>query len=308
MDNQFDSELQTYFHNIKHEIRKEHIDYLVDHPELKQILNDFTSQILLEKVTYLKLIRQPENIYKYAQDYFCFFNHDKDLLTSKPLVISGPSGVGKGTLLQRLLKDYPNTFGFSVSYTTRAPRPGEVQGVNYFFVSKEEFLKEMEKSAFLESGDVHGNFYGTHKAQVNKIMKEGKICLLEIDVGGAAKVNQQMPDLCNFLFISTTDPKQIEDRLRKRGTETEEVIQKRLNNAIGEKQRAADLGIYTTIYNDEFEPSYAKLVEYLAKLYPNQKMKLYLKILNLIKKYYTNTKHTKYGQSKLVTAVQSSQL
>eukprot|EP00919_Chromeraceae_sp_WS-2016_P001265 GHVR01003187.1.p1 GENE.GHVR01003187.1~~GHVR01003187.1.p1 ORF type:complete len:105 (+),score=0.40 GHVR01003187.1:305-619(+) len=97
----FDSELQAYFGAIKHVIKEEHISYLKSHPELRQILNDFLSSCLLE---------QPENVYTYAQKFFSFFNYQKDTLNHKPIVISGCSGVGKGTLIKKLIDNFPHLF------------------------------------------------------------------------------------------------------------------------------------------------------------------------------------------------------
>lgn len=123
----FDSELQTYFGAIKQTIKEEHVNYLKSHPELRQILNDFLSSCLLE---------QPDDVYEYAQKFFAFFNYHKDIQRHKPLVISGCSGVGKGTLIKFLLEKYPETFELSISYTTRRPRQGEVHGREYYFVTK----------------------------------------------------------------------------------------------------------------------------------------------------------------------------
>ena len=140
----FDPELQTYFAKIKEEIKSEHVQYMKSHPEIRDILNDFLSSLLLEK---------PDDIYIYARKYFSFFNVDKKPDYHPILVMSGPSGAGKvlpipilfykiflkGTLLARLLKEYPDEFEVSVSWTTREQRVGEAQGISYFFKTKEEF-------------------------------------------------------------------------------------------------------------------------------------------------------------------------
>ncbi|CAD8067368.1 unnamed protein product [Paramecium primaurelia] len=260
---QFDSELQTYFLHIKHEIKQEHIEYLKKHPELNQILNDFTSQIILEK---------PDNVYQYAKEYFSFFNQEKDLKTCKPLIVSGASGVGKGTLLQMLFKQYPQQFVFSVSYTTRAPRPGEVHGQHYYFVSKEEFQKEIEKKAFLEYCEVHGNYYGTHLAQVQKVMKQGQVCVIEIDVQGAEKISKSMPNQCNYIFINAPSTEELRKRLTGRGTETEEVIEKRMKNAEKEIEKAHQLGFYNELLNDDLQKTMKKLIDLLKTFYTDLKL------------------------------------
>lgn len=138
------------------------------HPELRQILNDFLSSCLLE---------QPENVYEYAKQYFSFFNYQKDVIRHKPLVISGCSGVGKGTLINFLLEKFPDIFELSISYTTRRPRQGEVHGREYYFVEKEEFIKEIEKDVFAEYCQVHDNYYGTHQGKLNEIINKGKVII-----------------------------------------------------------------------------------------------------------------------------------
>lgn len=117
-------------------------------------------------------------MYAYAQKYFAFFNYRKDLKRHRPLVISGCSGVGKGTLIKFLLEKYPEVFELSISYTTRRPRQGEVHGREYYFVTKEEFQKEIEKDVFAEYCEVHGNFYGTHKGKLNEIVEKGRVFIL----------------------------------------------------------------------------------------------------------------------------------
>eukprot|EP01063_Lacrimia_lanifica_P031123 TRINITY_DN5067_c0_g2_i3.p1 TRINITY_DN5067_c0_g2~~TRINITY_DN5067_c0_g2_i3.p1 ORF type:complete len:306 (+),score=146.77 TRINITY_DN5067_c0_g2_i3:70-987(+) len=149
------------------------------------------------------------------------------------VVICGPSGVGKGTLLGKLLKDHSDSFGFSVSHTSRGPRPGEVDGKDYHFSTKEEMKKMIEAGDFVEYAEVHGNYYGTSKASVADVHKEGKICLLDIDVQGAQKVQKAGIPFVG-LFIKPPSAEELERRLRGRGTETEEKIQKRLKNALGE--------------------------------------------------------------------------
>lgn len=100
----------------------------------------------------------------------------------KPLIIVGPSGVGKGTLIDHLYKKYPGKFGFSVSYTTRAPREGEVHGKNYYYVSKDEFKKMIKEDQFVEWFEVHGNFYGTSKGTIREIQSKNRVPLLDIDI------------------------------------------------------------------------------------------------------------------------------
>lgn len=153
------------------------------------------------------------------------------------IVISGPSGVGKGTVVKEVMKDEDLHLSYSTSMTTRAPRAGEVDGKDYFFVSKEEFLKVKEEGGLLESNEFVGNYYGTPKAYVEKLRNEGKNVLLEIDVEGCKQVVAQQPDTLT-LFIVPPSMKELERRIRGRGTEPEEIVQQRLAKAQKELEKS----------------------------------------------------------------------
>ena len=145
----------------------------------------------------------------------------------KLYVIAGSSGVGKGTVLKRFFAQNPQV-KFSVSCTTRQPRPGEVDGVNYFFVTKEDFKLAIEKGEFLEWAEFSGNFYGTKASFVEQTLSAGNDLILEIETQGALQVMQKFPD-AEYVFILPPSLDDLELRLRGRGTETEESIQKRLS-------------------------------------------------------------------------------
>ena len=157
-------------------------------------------------------------------------------MNKKLFVLSGSSGVGKGTVLKGFLEKNPN-FMLSISCTTRKPREGEVDGVNYFFISKEEFQSCIKKDKFLEWAEFAGNFYGTKKKYINQCLKEGKDIILEIDTQGALQVKKQMPEAV-LIFICPPSIEALENRLRGRHTEDEETIQKRLNHVKAELERA----------------------------------------------------------------------
>ena len=142
----------------------------------------------------------------------------------------GPSGAGKGTLIDFLTSKFPDKFGFSVSYTTRQPRKGEVDGVQYNFVTVEKFKQMIANDEFIEHCEVHTNFYGTAKSQIAKIQAAQKIPLLDIDVQGAIKFYAAFPD-SNFVAILPTSLNKLEARLRKRKTDSEASIQKRIADA-----------------------------------------------------------------------------
>ncbi|CAN6978193.1 unnamed protein product [Brassica rapa subsp. trilocularis] len=182
----------------------------------------------------------------------------------KPIVISGPSGVGKGTLITMLMKEFPSMFGFSVSHTTRSPRCMEKNGVHYHFTDKTVMEKEINDGKFLEFASVHGNLYGTSIESVEVVTDSGKRCILDIDVQGARSVKASSLDAV-FIFVCPPSMKELEDRLRARGTETEEQIQKRLRNAEAEIKAGKSSGIFEHIlYNDNLEECYKNLKNLLG--------------------------------------------
>ncbi|MBE7702639.1 MAG: guanylate kinase [Cyanobacteria bacterium SIG28] len=146
----------------------------------------------------------------------------------KLFVISGSSGVGKGTVIKEFLKRNPE-FKLSVSCTTRNPREGEIDGINYFFLTKEEFKKHIDNNDFLEWAEFSGNMYGTQKTYVERKLSEGKNLILEIDTKGALNVKKILPDT-TLIFILPPSFEELEARLRGRHTESEEAIQKRLSS------------------------------------------------------------------------------
>lgn len=150
------------------------------------------------------------------------------------LVISGFAGTGKGTLVTGLLEKYDN-YALSVSATTRSPRQGEIEGVHYFFKTKEEFLEMIDKGALIEYAQYVENYYGTPKEYVLRQMEQGKDVILEIEMQGALKIKKQFPDAL-LLFVAPPDADTLESRLKGRGTETLEVIQKRLHRAVEEAE------------------------------------------------------------------------
>ena len=147
------------------------------------------------------------------------------------LVVSGPAGSGKGTVNAMLLER--DDFEFSVSATTRAPRPGEVDGVNYHYITREEFLSRIDSGDMLEYTEYCGNFYGTPLREAEEVMQSGKNLILEIEVEGARNVKAKYPDAVLVLLLPPSYSEQ-EARLRGRGTETEDKIQKRLKKTVGE--------------------------------------------------------------------------
>ncbi len=171
------------------------------------------------------------------------------------IVISGPSGVGKGTIYSKLLEN-DKSLTFSVSVTTRAPRPGERDGVDYFFISDGEYSRLLSEDAFLEHATVHGHSYGTLKSQVEEKMAAGQSVLLDIDPQGARNVMAAWPD-CVSIFLLPPSYEQLRQRLYGRNTDHPEEIERRLGNARGEIEQAR-LYQYAVV-NDELELAYSQV-------------------------------------------------
>ena len=153
------------------------------------------------------------------------------------IVISGPSGVGKGTVRKALFEKTDHNLTYSVSMTTRKIRPGEVDGKDYYFVSKEEFQQKIKDGKLLEHAEFVGNYYGTPLDKVNEQLEAGKEVVLEIEVEGASQVKEKMPE-CVMIFIAPPSKEELYNRLKNRGTESEEVIQARITKANREFKKA----------------------------------------------------------------------
>lgn len=172
------------------------------------------------------------------------------------LVISGPSGTGKGTLCNKLLED-DKSFHFSVSVTTRAPRFNEQEGVSYYFISDAEYDKLLAQDAFIENATVHGYRYGTLKSEVLRRIETGQNVILDIDSKGAQSVMQKIPE-CVSVFILPPSYKELRVRLHTRNTDDPLVIERRLFNARDEIDKVSKYRY--AIVNDEVELAYSKLV------------------------------------------------
>ncbi|KAJ5370147.1 Guanylate kinase [Penicillium cataractarum] len=206
----------------------------------------------------------------------------------RPVVISGPSGCGKSTLLKRLFAEYPGTttiqflsllvldhtsnialnykdrFGFSVSNTTRAPRPGEQDGREYNFVTKEAFLELVAQNGFIEHAQFGSNFYGTSKQAVKAVAEKERICVLDIEMEGVKQVKNS--DLnARFLFLAPPSMEELERRLRSRGTETEDSLRQRLDQAVNELAFSKQPGAHDKIVvNDDLEKAYTELRDWVV--------------------------------------------
>ena len=178
-------------------------------------------------------------------------------------VFSGPSGVGKGTLKAKLFEEFADRIAYSVSETTRGPREGEVDGKDYFFISRQEFERRVKNNEFLEHAEFAGNCYGTPRAYVEKLLDSGMNVVLEIDVQGALQVMKSMPE-CVSVFILPPSFEELEHRLRGRGTETEEKVRERLETAKRELPYAPQYD-YQIVNGGDIEAAYQSLREVFLK-------------------------------------------
>ena len=178
-------------------------------------------------------------------------------------VFSGPSGVGKGTLKAKLFEEFADRIAYSVSATTRGPREGEVDGKDYFFISRQEFERRVKNNQFLEHAEFAGNCYGTPRAYVEKLLDSGMNVVLEIDVQGALQVMKSMPE-CVSVFILPPSFEELEHRLRGRGTETEEKVRERLETAKRELPYAPQYD-YQIVNGGDIEAAYQSLRDVFLK-------------------------------------------
>lgn len=177
-------------------------------------------------------------------------------MSGQILIISGPSGSGKSTLLSRLMAEFDNLY-FSISSTTREPRAGEKNGVDYNFISTDEFKQGIEQGKFLEWANVHKNYYGTSLEPVEKALKDDKIVIFDIDVQGFHLAMKQYKELITSVFITTKDRLELKKRLIKRGSDDEQTIENRLFNAATEIAHISEYDYL--IINDDLDSSYEKL-------------------------------------------------
>ena len=192
----------------------------------------------------------------------------------KPIILAGPSGVGKSTLIKLLQKDFNDAFGFSVSHTTRKPRPGEEHGVNYYFTTVESFLKDKEDNKFVETTNYSGNNYGTSFMAVDQVSKKGLICVLDIDLDGVHSFKRltaegKIKNAPYYLMIVPPSYEELEKRLKGRGDTDPEATQRRLAKAKEELVFKDKKDFWDQIIvNDKLENAHAELKKFVENHYP----------------------------------------
>lgn len=199
------------------------------------------------------------------------------------IIISGFAGVGKGTLVKRLVQKY-DRYALSISMTTRAPRPGEENGREYFFVTKDEFEGRIKESGLIEYASYCGNYYGTPRAYVEEQMAQGKDIILEIEIQGAMKVKERFPNAV-LVYVLPPSAAELEGRLRGRATETEEKIAERLSRAAAESEGLERYDY--VIVNDDLDDCERELHEILcaAHFTPGQNISFINELRNDLKKF-----------------------
>ncbi|CAB0034514.1 unnamed protein product [Trichogramma brassicae] len=181
----------------------------------------------------------------------------------RPIVFCGPSGSGKSTLIKLLFDEYPDKFGFSVSHTTRNPRPGEENGKHYYFTTKDDMQKQIDSGEFIETAVFGNNMYGTSKQAIEDVQSTGKICVLDIEIEGVKQIKAS-PLQPLFIFIKPPSIEELENRLKKRGTESQESLQRRLASAKTEIEFGETPGNFDLIVeNDNVEKAYEKLRNFI---------------------------------------------
>jgi guanylate kinase len=271
-------------------MNEENKKYIDRHPELRAIVDDFVAAAISQK---------PEDLIKFGCFYFNNLRQTGGI-GPPPVVIAGPSGVGKGTLIKKLMDSFPSVFGFSVSHTTRPPRPGEEDGVHYNFVTRSDMEEAIDKGEFVEVAKVHTNMYGTSLKAIEtvslfcfvislyssyliacfgssvvivyaQVRNKGKVCILDIDIQGVQNIKKSRLD-CKYLFIFPPSLPELEKRLRGRGTETPDKILIRLETAKSEIAYGQVPGNFdaSIVNGEDLDVSFHQMVDILQGWYPDQ--------------------------------------
>ena len=270
----FDNEVLAYLSTRKDELMQQHDQYITAHPEIREVLNDFLSAVLLSKPVSLNQLSfssfpflcLQDDVFVYAKEYFHPFNPTP--LKNKPLILVGPSGVGKRTLIDLVLREYGDIFDRKRSYTTRPVRDGnEKASENFHFTSPDEFARMAAAKEFIECREKSpGCWYGTTYAELERIKSAGKIPIIEVDVDGAIEINKQALE-GNFLFIYPPSFEELRRRIGNR-IETEQEFKIRIREAIRQIEMANNSVLFTNrLVNDTLDDAKDQFFTLIKALY-----------------------------------------
>lgn len=237
----------------KQKLIESHEEYISKHPEMREILNDFLSSVLLNK---------PDDVYLFSKEYFHPFNPTP--VKDKPFIVWGPFGVGKKTLRTKVLKEYGDLFDYCISHTTRERKPAEDEN-QYYYVTQDEFDKMKADGKFLEVAESWGSSYGTSKEEIERIRAAEKIPYIEVDFNGA---NGLKSIAANFVFLYPPSIEELRRRIANRTEDTEELFKKRIELAIKEIELANNAVLFTNrITNDDLEKAEVQICTLIEALY-----------------------------------------
>lgn len=249
----FDNEILAYLSTRKQKLIDSHSEYIAKHPEMREILNDFLSSVLLNK---------PDDVYLFAKEYFHPFNPTP--VKDKPFIVCGPFGVGKKTLRQKVLAQYGDLFEYCISHTTRKKKEGEDTN-EYHFITKDQFEKMEKEKKFIETSTSWDEKYGTSYEEIERIRNDGKIPYIEVNFQGA---NGLKSIAANFVFLYPPSIEELRRRIANRTEDTEELFKKRMELAIKEVELANNAVLFTNrITNDTLDKAEQQLCTLIEALY-----------------------------------------